>query len=267
MHNEEIKNENTTINDLDELYSKYLIEDLDFLSQSSNDDIDIKMNKMINIIKRGGNINNIIDKKDIKEKEKKDEKNKKKYKRLDEKEKEKKNEKTEHEKVEEEFNNISSIKKTSSVYKKNDTIAEEKKQKISSKIKKLEILKKKEEKYLDIINLQSKIREKNIKLIENQINRQTNKNENINKGINASETDSKVDNGLDPDMVIENGIAFLSHLFENHLTFLKLDFFQNLLDRISTKKPRNKKSVDFKLEKQKTYVTNTTKGKMEEKVV
>ena len=50
--NEEIKNENTTINDLDELYSKYLIEDLDFLSQSSNDDIDTKMNKMINIIKK-----------------------------------------------------------------------------------------------------------------------------------------------------------------------------------------------------------------------
>ena len=100
------------------------------------------------------------------------------------------------------MNNISSIKKTSSICKRSNTITEEKKQKISSKIKKLEILKKKEEKYLDIINLQSKIRKKNIKRIENQINRQANKNENINKGINKSETDSKVDNGLDPDIVI-----------------------------------------------------------------
>ena len=44
----------------DENYSKYIINDSDFFSQSSNDDIETKMNKMINIIKNGGNINNII---------------------------------------------------------------------------------------------------------------------------------------------------------------------------------------------------------------
>ena len=82
---EENKNEETILNDLEEPYSKFLIEDIDFLSQSSNDDIDTKLNKMLDIIKKGGNINNIIDnnknkniKKDIKEEErKKEEKNEK----------------------------------------------------------------------------------------------------------------------------------------------------------------------------------------------
>ena len=132
---EDFKNEDTTLNDLDELYSKYIIDDIDFLSKSSNDDIDTKMNKMINIIKKGGNINNIIDKEDIKEEQKKkDEKKEKiiekskkedenvKMKQMDEKnEKEKKTEKKENEKLKEELkeelNNISSIN-TSSPYKK-----------------------------------------------------------------------------------------------------------------------------------------------------
>ena len=163
---EDFKNEDTTLNDLDELYSKYIIDDIDFLSKSSNDDIDTKMNKMINIIKKGGNINNIINKEDIKEEQKKKEKiiekSKKedenvKMKQMDEKnEKEKKTEKKENEKLKEELkeelNNISSIN-TSSPYKKNNIIDKDKKLKISSKVKKLELLKKKEEKYLDIINL------------------------------------------------------------------------------------------------------------------
>ena len=42
--------------DIDERYEKYRIEDLDFISQSSNEDIETKMNKMIQIKKKGGSI-------------------------------------------------------------------------------------------------------------------------------------------------------------------------------------------------------------------
>ena len=38
----------STLNDLNEFYSKYVIDDIDFLSQSWNDDINYKMNNMIN---------------------------------------------------------------------------------------------------------------------------------------------------------------------------------------------------------------------------
>ena len=49
----------SSINDLDETYQKYRIDDQGFISQSSSDDIVTKMNKMIEIIKKGGNINDI----------------------------------------------------------------------------------------------------------------------------------------------------------------------------------------------------------------
>ena len=120
----------TTLNDF---YSKYIIEDLDFLSQSSNDDIDTKMNKMINKIKKRGNINNILSdsinikedsiSKTIQDNDNKDKLNKK---QLD--------------LLKEETNNISSIN-NAIVYKKRDSLEEEKKNRISSKKKKLELLK------------------------------------------------------------------------------------------------------------------------------
>ena len=49
---EEYKIDDTILNDSEEHYSKYIIDDIDFLSQSSSGDIDTKMNKMINIIKK-----------------------------------------------------------------------------------------------------------------------------------------------------------------------------------------------------------------------
>ena len=53
---ENIFNE-STLNDLNEFYSKYVIDDIDFLSQSSNDDINAKMNNMINKRKNLNNTN------------------------------------------------------------------------------------------------------------------------------------------------------------------------------------------------------------------
>jgi len=53
------KNEVSSISDLDETYSKYIIDDQDIISPSSSEDIEFKMNKMIEIIKKGGNINEL----------------------------------------------------------------------------------------------------------------------------------------------------------------------------------------------------------------
>jgi hypothetical protein len=159
--------------------------------------------------------------------------------------------------------NLSGIKPL--IFKKNNNIKnDDKKNKISTKKLKLELLKKKEEKYLDIINLQSELKQKNIKKLENQINIQSSKNDNIIKGFSVSETDSKIEYSLDLNMKIENGFAFLSHLFKNHLALLKLDFFQNLLNNsnISNKKLKN---VEFRFDKKRTF-TDKRKDNLEKDI-
>ena len=273
LSNEENKIEEPTLNDLEEHYSKYLIDDLDFLSQSSIDDVDTKMNKMLSLIKKGGNINNIIDKSYKKEEGKKKIKTDniiKENKLKDENKKEideynkikdytiiKANDLIQKDSKDESINSISLLN-DSSLNKKLSITDEEKRQRISYKKKKLELIKKKEEKYLDIINNQSKIKENFIKKLENQINIQSNKKENITKGLNVSETDSKIESeyGLDPNIKLENASSFLSHFFENHIAFLKLEFFQSLINNQTSKKEKN--FFEFRLGKQKTF-TNKTK--------
>ena len=210
---EENKNDDTLLNDLDETYSKYIIGDIDFLSQSSNDDIETKMNKMINIIKQGGNIKNIPEMK-TRNKNIKNEINEGKEESIKDESKEQLKHLTHR-------NNTSSKK----IVFKNEVA----KNKISSKKLKLQLLKKKEENYLGLINLQKEMRQKRIRKLENQINTQTDKNESIQKGIEISDTDSIEESEIDPNMKIENGLAFFSHFYENHMIFLKLDFFQALL--------------------------------------
>ena len=46
-------------------YEKYRVEDIDFYSQSSNDDIETKMNKMIEIKRKGGNLQDYLHSRDI----------------------------------------------------------------------------------------------------------------------------------------------------------------------------------------------------------
>ena len=48
--------EDEKYDDIDTIYEQYRIEDIDFISQSSNEDIESKMNKMIQIKKKGGNL-------------------------------------------------------------------------------------------------------------------------------------------------------------------------------------------------------------------
>ena len=162
------------LEDLDEYYSKYLIDDIDFLDPSSIDeDIDTKMNKMIEKMKTGGNItynnenkdNDLMqlqthDKKEVIKEEKKNETN--------------------------ETNEAINI--SSDNNKKNKKILNERNSKIFSKQKKLELLKRKEEQYLEMIKLQ---KEKKIKYLESKINKLKDKGSNIIKTKLPSEMDSK----------------------------------------------------------------------------
>ena len=100
------------------------------------------------------------------------------------------------------------------------------------------MLKKKEENNLNIINLQSKIKQEHIKNLENQLDKQNIKDENLKKGLNVSKTDSQIEYDLNSNMKIENGVAYLSYIFENHLILLKLDFFQILFELKSKKKKK-----------------------------
>jgi hypothetical protein len=221
------------LEDLDEYYSKYLIDDIDFLDPSSIDeDIDTKMNKMIEKMKTGGNItyknenkdNDIMrvesnDKKEVNKEEKRNETNET-----------------------NEANNISSDNN-----KKNKKILNERNNKILSKQKKLELLKRKEEQYLEMIKFQ---KEKQIKYLENKINKLKDKGSNIIKTKLPSEMDSKNSFSLEPNIRIENGLAFLCHLFENHIILNKLEFYHLLINFVLKKKKHN---VEFKLDKQRTF--------------
>ena len=183
QNKEEEKNSIILDNISDENYSKYIMNDSDFFSQSSNDDIETKMNKMINIIKNGGNIHNLIynnnkdeinkskqtDKKEknkeIKIKNETDEKGGNYEEKKDEPIKEKNNDgemnHAKQEKQENQVNNINNLENNIN----NKTI-----NKITLKKKEIELLKKKEENYVNIINSLTDIKKAEIKNIENQIN-------------------------------------------------------------------------------------------------
>ena len=225
-----IKNEISSISDLDETYSKYIIDDQGIISQSSSDDIETKMNKMIEIIKNGGDIN------DLSRYRNNIDKNKNKI-------NETKKEDDKSEEIKEKNMEIKNKRKINSPskLKKNNYLVQEKSQKISFKKIKLEMLKKKEENNLNIINLQSKIKQEHIKNLENQLDKQNIKDENLKKGLNVSKTDSQIEYDLNSNMKIENGVAYLSYIFENHLILLKLDFFQILFELKSKKKKKARK--------------------------
>lgn len=242
---EEEKNSIILDNISDENYSKYIINDSDFFSQSSNDDIETKMNKIINIIKNGGNIHNIISNNNNKDEINKSQQTLKNENKKEiqiknneniikeEYNKEKKDEPIKEKKNHEEniqinqTNNISNINNINP-FEKN--IKNEKMSKITLKKKEIELLKKKEENYININNSLSDIKKAEIRNIEKQINKQKIKNQNIGEGINVSGTDSKIEYELNPEMKLENGLAYIVHLVENHIILLKLEFFKSLFN-------------------------------------
>ena len=212
INKEENKISDSTFIDFNGNYSKYIVEDIDCFFESSNEDIDTKMNNIINKRKKEDNANNIIIHKSI----------------IDTNEsKSKEKNKIEKEKVKEnkvEINNIRTI--NSSSLNKNNSF-DEKKNKILAKKRKLELLKKKGEKFIDKLNFQSKQTKKEIEDIENQI---------IEKK-NLTQRYSKSANNLNYlKLQIKDGFEIIFNLLERHLNNLKLFFFQSFLNNIQLSK-------------------------------
>jgi len=117
--------------------------------------------------------------------------------------------------------------------------------KIQSKKKRLELMKQRQNEYLNLVDMQKKKRESQMKIIEEQINKQNEKYSKLNEGESVSNTESIVGD-LDPKVKIENGFALLVFIFKNNLAFKKLYFlekFQNLFSK--------KDDIPFRSEKRR----------------
>ena len=123
--------------------------------------------------------------------------------------------------------------------------------KIESKTKKLELLKRRKKEYLDLIQLQIKRREEEMKSIEEKINKQNIKYSKLYDGESISNTESVISE-LNPNMHIENGIELLMFVFKNNLTFKKLNFFETLVNLFKNRKEGSKHQTGRTEKKRKT---------------
>ena len=98
--------------------------------------------------------------------------------------------------------------------------------KVKLKKKKLELFKKRQKEYLDLINSQKKKREYQMKILDEQINKQNEKYSKLYDGKSVSNTES-IEEDLNPQTRIENGLALLVFIFKNNLAFKKLHFLEN----------------------------------------
>ena len=394
-----INKEEDKLDDLDNMYEKYRVEDIDFISQSSSDDIETKMNKMIEIKKKGGNLQEYLHNKEMskfqqmkisadkfqqqkdkkqqqkkeeklmkmkkgldklkiiipklmrnlayrkltkkikykmkiisgfekfknfylkrtktiktnnfkkflkfsdenrmkrkieklakekkekerKEKEEKEKKEKEEKERKEKEEKEKKEkekqekllkekqEKEKRDKSQKEQENEKNIEEDSKVNdnekkdtkvkikkitlssdikieenkadnkveKKNNIINKmpvlnEKGKKISTKKEKLEVLKKKEESFYNKVNLQSKRKFEEMKIIEEQLEKQKQKINRLKEGLNVSDTESNISYSLDQAASIEKGLKYLSNFYTKQL-------YKIFLINLKQPKKKNKK--------------------------
>ena len=99
--------------------------------------------------------------------------------------------------------------------------------KIQSKTKKLELLKRRKKEYLNLIEIQMKKRELEMKTLEEQINKQNEKYSRLYEGESVSNTESYAGDFND-DSQIENGLELLAFVFKNNLAFNKLHFLEKL---------------------------------------
>ena len=107
--------------------------------------------------------------------------------------------------------------------------------KIQSKTKKLELLKRRKKEYLELIEIQMKKRELEMKTIEEQINKQNMKYSKLYDGESVSNTNSIVSE-LNPNIQIENGFELLKFIFKYNLAFKKLIFIEQLINYAKNKK-------------------------------
>ena len=122
-------------------------------------------------------------------------------------------------------------------------ILNEKSKKIFSKKEKLEILKKKEENYLNQVNLQTKRRFEEMKIIDEQLDKQKLKFKKINEGLDVSITDSNISKSLDIALSIENGLDIMIDLYTHHIKLIKIKVI-NILKSLP-KKRKIKKYESF----------------------
>ena len=201
-------------------------EDKDDLLSLSSEDIETKMNRLINIKKRNNNV-----RKSRKE-SKKEMESVNKFLRTS---MQKKTTKFLQSPINAANININKINEESKnrPEKKKEKNLEEKKmdenniRKIQSKTKKLEFLKRKKKEYLDLIETQMKRRELEMKALEEQINRQNEKYSKLYDGESVSNTES-IAGEFNADSQIENGLELLAFVFKNHLAFNKLNFLEQL---------------------------------------
>ena len=209
-------------------------QDKEELLSFSSEDIETKMNKLLDIKKKGGDIKNT---KTDKKKEL-DSANK-----LLKKTFQKKPTKNYSKQVSSNLIQSSSKANEAKVAEEEkDKKAEEKKhinnfpkkideknlRKVKLKKKKLELLKQRQKEYLDLINSQKKKREYQMKILDEQINKQNEKYSKLYDGKSVSNTES-IDEDLNPQTRIENGFALLVFIFKNNLAFKKLHFLEKFV--------------------------------------
>ena len=117
---------------------------------------------------------------------------------------------------------IEENKADNKVEKKNNNINKmpilnEKGKKISTKKEKLEVLKKKEESFYNKVNLQSKRKFEEMKIIEEQLEKQKQKINRLKEGLNVSDTESNISYSLDQAASIEKGLKYLSNFYTKQL--------------------------------------------------
>ena len=263
-----------------EIYSNKFEDKEDLLSLSS-EDIDAKMNRLINIKKQNNNLKN------PKNESKKDIKTVNKFLRTSmQKKTTKKFSRPPISISSTVINNIINDNKTNNINnnnnindininknvkkyeeekdkKVNEKINEKNIRKIQSKTKKLQLLKRQKREYLDLIELQKKKRESEMKMLEEQINKQNEKYSRLYEGESVSNTESIVGE-LNPNTQIENGFAILSFVFKNNLAFKKLNFLENF-NYLYSKTPDAQKPVPIRTEKKrKTQKLMVKKGTIRE---
>ena len=134
----------------------------------------------------------------------------------------------------------------------------EKGKKLTTKKEKLENIKKKEENYLYQINLDSRRRFEEMKMIDEQLDKQKSKFNKIKEGLDVSITDSNISFDLQPTTLIDNGLSYLKNFIINHFLPEKRKFLNYIISlKDLPKKRKTKKNGTFSTKKA------TSKGNLE----
>ena len=129
--------------------------------------------------------------------------------------------------------------------------------KIQSKTKKLELLKKRKKEYINLIELQMKKRELEMKTLDEKINRQNEKYSKLYDGEDVSNTESVISE-LNPNLQIENGFELLIFIFKNNLTFKKLNFLEQFINYTRYEIPQRPIRTEKKRKTQRMLVKKGT---------